>query len=174
MNSKPVHWYDVQEGQPHLTRRLRRFLQLFKNPADAWLFMRMISWAMILPILKRLIPLKSLARFLWTPSKTKIRNLEQEQKIATIVRWIYVFVFSSEKSCVERSLLLYHFLSVNNTDPVLATGMRLAEDQVWKGHAWILVDGKPFEETEASVREFRTLMIFGSEGKMRQTDTKIY
>ena len=168
MNSRPVHWYDVQEGTPHFSRRLRRFLQLFTSPVDTWLCMRMMSWAILLPLLKIFIPVKSLARFMWISSKTPVRNLEQEQKIATLVRWIYLFVLSNKKNCVERSLILYRFLSRINSDPILVTGLRHLEDGIWKGHAWILVDGKPFGEPETSVEDFRTLVIFGRNGAIIQ------
>lgn len=161
-----MEWYEENNSgnNAHTGYRIRRFLKIFKSPSDVWLMIRIVSWALILPILKRIVPLKSLAKFMWTPAK-KERTPEQERKIATLVRWLYYFVFS-QKTCLERSLLLYRFLSRNNSDPRLITGMRRAEDQSWKGHAWIVVDGKPFDEREASVEDFKTFAIFGPGGSM--------
>ena len=164
MESRPVHWYELKDGAPDFGRRLRRFLQLVISPADVWLCMRMMLWAIVLPLLKILIPVKSLARFMWMSPRTPVKNVEQEQKIAIIVRWIYLLVLSSKKNCVERSLLLYRFLSRTNSDPTLVTGLRQLEDGTWKGHAWILVNGVPFGETESNVEDFKTLVIFGRHG----------
>jgi hypothetical protein len=161
-----MEWYEEKSsaGKPPVLHRISRFLKIFKNPSDVWLLIRIVSWAVILPVLKRIVPLKSLVRFMWVPAKEK-RTPAQERKIGTLVRWLYYFVVP-EKSCLERSLLLYRFLSRNNSDPRLVTGMRRAEDQTWKGHAWILVDGKPFEEQEASVEDFQTFAIFGPGGSV--------
>ena len=46
--------------------------------------------------------------------------------------------------------------------------MRRTEDQLWKGHAWILVDGKPFGEDPAAIRDFQPLITFGTHGIMKQ------
>jgi hypothetical protein len=142
-------------------------LQIIGHPRDAWLVVRLLLWAMVLPVCKRIVPLRKLAPLMWG-SPTTLRDLDQEQKIVTIVRWIYVFIFPNDTSCLERSLLLYRYLSRNNMGPRLVTGMRRTEDQNWKGHAWILVDGKPFGEAFASIQDFRPLIVFGREGVREQ------
>jgi hypothetical protein len=159
-----MEWYEEQKsaGQTHAGHRFRRLLKIFKSPSDVWLMIRIVSWALVLPVLKRIVPLKSLAKLMWVPAKNE-RIAEQERKIGTLVRWLYYFIIP-QKTCLERSLLLYRFLSRNNSDPRLVTGMRRTEDQSWKGHAWILVGGKPFEEPEASVEDFQTFAIFGAGG----------
>ena len=169
--SQEIHWYcKRQEGtEPSFRRRSRRLWRIIKHPRDAWLMVRLLLWAIVLPVCKRIVPLRKLAPFMWG-SPTTLRNLTQEQKITTIVRWIYIFIFPNETSCLERSLLLYRYLSRNNTDPRLVTGMRRTEDRNWKGHAWILVDSKPFEEALTSIQEFRPLIVFGREGIMRQAE----
>jgi hypothetical protein len=162
-----MHWYTKAKNSDasRLVRGSRRLWLLCKHPGDFWLVFRIFAWACVLPILKRVVPLKSLTRFLWLPPKTA-RNTEQEEKIGAAVRWIYLFVFRNNTNCIERSLLLYRFLSRSNADPSLVTGMKRAEGNNWKGHAWILVDGIPFEEPEASIQDFKPLMIFGHGGTM--------
>jgi Transglutaminase-like superfamily len=169
--SQGIHWYcDRQEGtEPSFKRRSRRFLQIISHPRDAWLVVRLLLWAIVLPVCKRIVPLRKLTPFMWV-SPAAVRNLAQERKIATIVRWIYAFIFPNETSCLERSLLLYRYLSSNNMGPRLVTGMRRTEDQNWKGHAWILVDGKPFGEAFASIQDFRPLIVFGPEGIGEQAE----
>jgi len=164
-----ILWYSRSEedSKPTFKRRLQRGIQIISHPQDAWLIARLLSWSLVLPLLKRVVPLKKLAPFMWSlPSGSP--DTEREQKIAAVVRWIYIFIFSNEKSCLERSLLLYRFLSRNNQDPRLVTGMRRTETGQWNGHAWIEVDGKPFEETITHVQDFRALIFFGPEGVMEQ------
>jgi hypothetical protein len=145
---------------------MRLFL-LAANPNDAWLAFRITTWALLLPALKRLVPLKSLVPFLWSTPKAN-RNPDREEKIAAVVRWITVFLYRNDKTCLERSLLLYHFLSKSNSNPLLVTGMLRTEEQNWKGHAWIVVDGKPFDEPENSVEAFKTLMVYGARGQLSE------
>lgn len=160
-------WYEDNAGAQVARRRLRRLVQILKTPSDFWLILRVSSWALILPLLKRTIPLKTLARVLWNSSE-RSRNFSQELKIAKIVQWIYAFAYSKDKSCLQRSLLLYRYLSMNNSGPQLITGMKRDADKTWKGHAWILVDGKPFADFESNASEFQPLVAFEKEGAMRK------
>jgi hypothetical protein len=133
---------------------------------DAWLVIRLLTWAFLLPFLKRMLPLKKLAPMMWlAPRDSKDQNMDQ--KIATVVRWIYIFIFPNETSCIERSLLLYRFLSRCKKDPRLITGMKRTEQGVWKGHAWIELDGKPFAESAMHIQDFRPLISFGPQGEMK-------
>ena len=50
----------------------------------------------------------------------------------------------------------------------MVTGMRRTEDGKWKGHAWIEIDGIPFEEATTHTQDFRALILFGPEGAMTQ------
>jgi hypothetical protein len=159
-------WYEASSNSD---RRKQRFLQLIRSPSDSWLIIRMLGWALILPILKRIVPLRTLAKLVWSGRQMPVRNFEQEQKIATVIRWIYVFIFSNEKSCVQRSLLLYRYLSLSHSDPRLYTGMRRDQNN-WKGHAWILVDGKPFGEFDSKIEDFKPLFSFGEHGVMTKLD----
>ena len=161
-------WYSSSQEAPTFKRRFRRCLQLLRNPRDAWLMLRVVSWALVLPVLKRVVPLKKLAAVMWCHSKTR---LNEEQKVATIVRWIYRFLSPADRSCLQRSLILYRFLSKNNFDPLLITGMRKTPDQQWKGHAWVLVDRQPFEESFHSIQDYQPMIIFGRNGVMKQADS---
>lgn len=163
-----MEWYQpcANTAKPRWRRRVGRLAKLFRNPGDVWLMMRIAGWAAILPVLKRIVPLKVLTKFMWVSAGSS-GGVEQEQKIAVLVRWLYTFVFPNERSCLSRSLLLYRFLSRNNTNPLLVTGIRRTEDENWKGHAWVLVDGKPFE-AEPRIEDFQTLMVFGTGGTMNE------
>jgi hypothetical protein len=164
MRINSVEWYiKDHSGQVQAGKRLKRFLQIFKSPSDSFLLARIGMWALALPILKRVLPLQTLARIMWSHAKEQ-RKTSLEQKVATIVRWIYGFVIP-KGACLDRSLILYRYLSGMRIDVRLVTGIKRTEEKGWKGHAWVLVDGKPFEEAEPAVEDFKTLAIFGSDGK---------
>jgi hypothetical protein len=163
-----MDWYEPRTDPPQTGQRIHRFLQILKSPADIWLMIRMSGWAVMLPVLKRAVPLKNLAKFMWASPKVDRRSSIQEQKIATIIRWLYVFAFSKEKSCLQRSLILYRFLSFYHADPQLISGLRREAGMEWKGHAWVLVDGKEFAEFNPGVGEFKPILSFGTQGSMRK------
>jgi hypothetical protein len=162
------YWYrDREEGSdPSFGERIQRLMGILSHPKDAWLVMRILSWAFLLPILKRLVPLKKLSPWMWSEPGSS-QDPDYEQKLSTMVRWIYIFIFDDEKSCLERSLLLYRYLSRINRNPQLITGMRRTEAGTWKGHAWIELDGKPFQERTAHIQDFRPMMVFGPNGSMK-------
>ena len=145
--------------------RVKRLLKMFKSPSDAWLAARICAWAVSLPFLKRTISLRILARWMWIEKKMT-PSLSYEQKISTIVRWLYTFVFP-QGACVERSLILYRYLSPIQKDARLVTGLRKS-DGIWKGHAWIVLNGRPYEEAQPAVEDFKPIMVFGPEGKSLQ------
>ena len=166
--SQDLNWFTkASDSSPKFKRRFQRVAQIISHPHDAWLVIRLVAWSFVLPLLKRMIPLKKLAPWMWSRGgKSTDRDLEQ--KIAAVVRWIYIFIFPNEKSCLERSLLLYRFLSGCKREPCMVTGMRRTEDGKWKGHAWIEIDGIPFEEATTHTQDFRALILFGPEGAMTQ------
>jgi transglutaminase superfamily protein len=161
-----MEWYEPSPGGSYTGRQIHRILQILKSPADAWLIIRMMTWALVLPVLKRLISLQRLAQLMWVAPKTNLRNPIQEQKIATIVRWLYVFTFSTEKTCLQRSLILYRFLSLNHANPQLMTGLRREPGKNWQGHAWVMVDGKEFGALLPDPGDFKPMLSFGAQGSM--------
>lgn len=160
-----MQWYSRSNDQQAsgFRRAMHRFVLVIRHPADLWLLLRISVWALVLPALKRMIPLQTLARWMWVAPGRSVEQ-HRDEKIGAAVRWISIFIYRDDTSCLERSLLLYRFLSASDKNPVLISGLKRTEDQGWKGHAWIMVDGKPFDESEASVKEFKTLMIYGNNG----------
>jgi hypothetical protein len=120
----------------------------------------MLAWAMILPVLKRILPISFLARLMW--SRFDERKKKQEEKIKILVNTLYGG-FNIGNRCLERSLLVYHYLSMNCVNCRLVIGMRKNSDS-WIGHAWVLVDGEPFGETQEKLDEFTPMFEFGDRG----------
>lgn len=147
--------------------RLGRLAAFMVVPSNFWLMARAVGWACVLPALKRTVPLPVLARLLWRRSHGVHRHPTHAGRIEKVARWIYgPSALSAPRNCLERSLLLYRLLSKHHDDAQIVTGVRRGEGQ-WQGHAWVLVDGRPFGEPAANVEDFTPLFIVGPNGVVR-------
>jgi hypothetical protein len=154
-----------------MMRRIRTLLSFLSTPANGWLLARMAGWALVLPVLKRVVPLPALARFLWTYSPGHQPQPEREQNIARVARWIYGRRPASGRGhCLERGLLLYRLLSRTHSGVQLVVGMRRMSGG-WRGHAWVLVDHQPFDEVVPASQEFSPLFILGPDGRVQPVGT---
>jgi hypothetical protein len=123
---------------------------------DAWLALRMLGWSLLLPVLKRIVPLRTLMRWMWANGAGPRRTEREALIVRTSAR------FST--NCLERSLLAYRFLAQANAGPRLVAGMRREPNAAVVGHAWVEVDGIPVHEGEAELRDFVPLVDFGPRG----------
>jgi hypothetical protein len=128
-----------------------------------WLRLRMVAWSVALPVLKRVLPLRMLARLMWREPEGP-RRPEREAAVVNTARKIYRFRPSrSRHNCLERSLLAYRFLAEAGADPVLVVGVANPNAKVL-GHAWLSVDGEPVDETAHSLEDFTPVVSFGTRG----------
>lgn len=130
--------------------------------ATAWLLVRMGAWSLVLPVLKRLLPLPSLVRLMSGKGSGRRSDAREEQVVRSARR---VYRMRRPGSCLERSLLVYRYLSNANADPRLVIGVR-REDSDVIGHAWVLVDGSPLYESSASLELFSTVVEFAPDGSI--------
>jgi hypothetical protein len=89
------------------------------TPEDAGLLVRILAWAVLLPVLKYLLPLEVLARLLWAGTRATARKAQREQQIIRLGEWLYQLGgVMAQGRCLERSLLLYRFLSMSQANPL--------------------------------------------------------
>lgn len=131
---------------------------------DAWLVLRMAAWSIALPALKHVVPLRTLVKLAWAGSKTRRTRVRERRIVRLSGALPRLRLPHRHANCLERSLLAYRFLAEANADPTLVVGVARAESGV-QGHAWVLVDGRPVHEDEASLRSFVPLIEFGREGR---------
>lgn len=130
----------------------------------AWLAFRMTPWALALPILKRVLPVPTLARVMW-PSRVAPRRPEREAAVARAAWWASrVQLRRFPDNCFERSLVTYRFLALGGADPRLVLGMRCNADGL-VGHAWVTVEGRAVQDSSESVHQFTHLIEFGPGGQ---------
>lgn len=145
----------------HVIRRLREEI---RGPGDGWTAMRVTAWATLLRLSKYAIPLPRLVRFVAAPTRSGPRDRQREQRLVVYARWAARLVRPHDQgSCLERSLVLYRFLTLAHAEPSLVVGFRNHDDRIG-GHVWVVLDGQIVGEPEAAVAGYQVAMRFGPGG----------
>jgi hypothetical protein len=151
-----------------------RVLSRFTAPADVVLAARVLGWAMILPVLKHFVPVRSLAGMMRRTPGTAPRDGEREERIVTFARWAARLMrWNSGGNCLERGLIAYRYLSAAGANPTLVVGLGRAGRGDIIGHAWVLVDGKPAGEPLSSISEYTPVFAFDGDGRLLDAPTAI-
>jgi hypothetical protein len=139
---------------------LRALGRLLSSPADSWLAVKTLGWMCVLPVLKRTLPLPRLVRLMWVSPRDPERDPEREKRVIRVVARLSR---ASGGNCLERSLILYRYLSRVDADPRLVIGM--AKPDMYLGHVWVTVNGRPLLETPETLRGYEEVTAFDSEGR---------
>ncbi len=123
----------------------------------------MVVWSMLLPVLKRALPLRRLVALMWTTGQAD-RSDEQERRIIALSARVTRLRPRLRSNCLERSLLTYRFLARAGADPRLVVGVSTLEGAI-VGHAWVTLDGEPIHERREAVESFARLIEFGPGGE---------
>ena len=123
---------------------------------------RLFTAYIVLALLKYLVPLKLLVRWVWCPP-VGLRNNEAERWLTATVFRLSRLTGLPDRDCLQRSLLLYHVLSRAGADPTLVIGFQRVDGQI-RGHAWVVVDGCALLESESDLVRFSPALLFGSQG----------
>lgn len=97
----------------------------------------------VLALLKRCVPLATLARWAWVDGNPP-RDPVSEQRVARVILGLRRRLRAND-DCLQTSLLLYRELSRLGAEPTLAVGFRRAGDRL-EGHAWVSVGGQPIDD----------------------------
>lgn len=129
------------------------------------LTIRVLPWRITLPVLKHAISLPKLAR-LASPNAERTPDRELERESAAVVARLFRGVPRDGRgNCLERSLVLYRFLSLAGADPKLVVGMGHGGTR-FVGHAWVVVEDEVVLDSRDEVARFKTLAEFGPGGRM--------
>src|SRR5262245_13176301 len=132
---------------PARPSRLSRIAAQFRSPADVVLAVRVMMWACVLPLLKRLMPLRSLVRLVWRRPRLQ-PDQARDERVVALARWACrVTRPGSGGNCLERGLIAYRFLLEGHAEPTLVIGMRRDAATAVVGHAWVLLHGAPAGES---------------------------
>jgi hypothetical protein len=140
--------------------------------SEYWLAGRMLGWLIVLPLLKRILPLPTLVGLMWsTRGSARAFTAAEIDRMSRIARWLAVHAWPRRAgTCLEESLVLYRYLSAHRASPELVIGIRRANQRVG-AHAWVTLDGHPIGDSPDALAEFAPLVSFGSGGAPSATVT---
>jgi hypothetical protein len=142
--------------------RLRTLRKHVRSPSDALLVLRLLGWRLALAPLKRTVPIATLVRLMATPDGSSTRDA---RRIVELVNWLYAPRRDRELgNCLDRSLVLYRFLSRNDPGTRLVLGMRRGSSEL-EGHAWVIAGDRAFGDIPTSGGGFVTLATFAADGR---------
>lgn len=135
-----------------------------RGPGDYWAAARMTAWALVIRVAKYAMPLPRLVHLVAPQTRPGPRNRPREGRLAIYARWAGRLARPrDEGSCLERSLVLYRFLTLAHAEPSLVVGFRRHEAQIG-GHVWVVLDGRVVGEPEDAVGGYDVAMRFGPGG----------
>ena len=106
------------------------------------------------------LPLPRLVRLMWRSGQPgRSRQLAREARITRLVSQI---CNTSGGNCLERSLILYRYLSEAGASPELVVAV--ARPGVYLGHVWVVVDGAPRVDSPRALAGYMELLRFGDAG----------
>lgn len=122
----------------------------------------MVSWRLVLPVLKRALPLDTLVRSM----RGRLRARHEEEQVVRLTSWVYGSrPLTGADNCLERSLVLYRYLSAADTDARLVLGFRNSGQAV-EGHAWVAIGERAMAADTDEGGAFAPLVSFGRDGKV--------
>jgi hypothetical protein len=136
---------------------------MLRRPTNLWLAARMCCWALLVPFLKRALPIERLVRVMWAGGRNA--RPERHSLVIQLAWWTSrLQAWRFPENCLERSLVTYRFLALDGADPRLVFGMRRGADGLL-GHAWVTVKGRAVQDLSESVHDFTQLIEFGARGQ---------
>ena len=143
-----------------------------ESPADAALFLRMLFWAHTISALKHIVALPALVRMMRRPPQDRVMarpdvDDRECERIATLARWACQLVpWQRRGTCLERSLLIYRYLSRSGADLRLVVGFNELETADSRAHAWVQVRHRPLGEDLASLAPYTPVLAFDAAGQL--------
>lgn len=142
--------------------KLRTLRDHIRSPSDALLAVRLFGWRLALAPLKRTVPVARLVRLM---ASSPGRPPGDTRRIVELVDWIFAPRRRADlDNCLDRSLVLYRFLSRKEPGRRLVLGIR-QESGALEGHAWVTAGDRAIGATPASGGGFVPLATFDAEGK---------
>jgi transglutaminase superfamily protein len=144
-------------------RRLAIIRGLLASPRDLWLLTRMAGWALVVPVLKFLLPLPRLVRLV-APRPSR-RRADDRGRVVRLTSLLYgTGAFRLSDNCLERSLVTFRYLATTHAAPTLVVGMR-GEGDGYLGHAWVTVDGAPVHDPPSLIATLAPIVAFTADGR---------
>jgi hypothetical protein len=121
-------------------------LKGIRSPHHAVLFVRMLLFSLMLPLMLRTRLDNLLPRL--EPAQSRQANAQEIARVVRYAGYALAGVFPlSTNSCLNRALMLYYFLGREGI--ALAFRIGVSHDEAsFHSHAWLELDGEPYLEAE--------------------------
>ena len=139
------------------------------------ILVRLWAWAVVLRVLKHVVPLPRLVRLAQAKASRAPRSAAFEGRLEGYLERRQRFPFRAPGNCLERSLGAYRLLCAQGSDPQLRVGIavnsqlrnaQLPNAQLpMRGHVWVEVDGRPFGERPGDLDGLTPVVTFGADGR---------
>jgi len=151
---------------------INKFKKNFRSFGDLWLFMRIFGLITHLPIIVKYLSIPTLLKTLTPGGKKFDTNLNADPLIEKVVKYTdYILGYNwlvYKKTCLTRSLVLYHFLRKYGIEVHICLGVKKGEsfgevdsEKILQGHAWLTYDGNIFlEKNSLGAHNFKTTFCF--------------
>ena len=133
-------------------------LRYFKSLRNIFLFTKVFFSLLILKILICMVPIPKLLKLI---DQDKKRDFDRAtvENMALFADIILYRIFRTGKPCMLRSLLLLRSLRSMGEDVKIVFGVKDEED-VLKGHAWLLNRGRHFLENEDPSSDYEIIYSY--------------
>jgi len=140
--------------------RVRNELNSIKKVEDLWLLLRIAAWSSFLPPLLRWMELPTLLRLLEPRIRRTPAAPEEIDKIVNLTNTVLKRnILAGTRTCLKRSLLLFHFLGKAGKETVIHFGVN--PQNGFTGHSWLTSAGQVFLEDAEDVAEFGEVYSWG-------------
>ena len=133
--------------------------------SDPRMLLQAIGWRLLLPFLKAVVPLPTLVRLVSARSSARSgTDGTHPSRLESIGRLLEAGRLVLSGNCLERSLLVYRFLTEAGARPDLVMGVSTSAARV-TGHTWVELDGRPVHDS--ATERFSPILTFGPDGRVR-------
>ncbi len=128
-----------------LAAAFRAIRLALRDPARAWLMMRMAAWVVVLSGVVKITSLPAALRLL--SPKMKPKHDARADDLATAIDAVLgVNFLMLKQNCWKRAAVLHRYLSLRGVPTTIVFGVK-NESGTLKGHAWLQCEGEPLLES---------------------------
>ena len=133
-------------------------IKYLKRPKDVILFIKTFFSLVVIKVLLYLIKLPKLLKLL-DPEKKTTPDDQKIEYILKFTNFILFRLFRSSNPCLLRSILLFRQLRMMSRKVKIVFGVKNEEEKL-KGHAWLIVEGRHFPETNDPSGEYQITLVY--------------
>lgn len=126
----------------------------FSNAYECIFFVYVFVFTIAVSLLLKLIKIQTLLEWLTPPKKSFWEGKIPVERLSKYVDSILALqILGIKPSCLNRSLILYHFLYKIGIQVKINFGVRKTEKDI-QGHGWLTMNEKPYLEKDSTFESF--------------------